>query len=1281
MQVHSPSNDDIDDSRRPQNSTGDSPLPPFPIRLGLLFSLLAPFSLVPYLLMRRRCISLQQNVNQLSIALSQLRREAGLLASQQEAIRESHKDTLSRLQDLTLRVEGLRKSFQQQDSSLSRAHYVLSQKLEKLSDEQHSAGINAIHVPPNGDGTTTSQDNEPKLAASPRVGDEQALESHEVIELQAFIDRKAWIEEKIKILEKMPPIEVFVGLEDVRNSALEVSGLPTRVELQQWLVNHDAIEKETEIFDAGEMKKLKKFTKAAAQRNLSPEDTDLIEITLTTIFDLDKLMHLLRDRSEHLDLLDVRLTWEEHRIAAWTEIHTISRETEGFIKTRARWSPTVYDSLSLVEDAPFDPIRRGSIVSTSSAASVNSESSINSVGFSRNARFKFSEQLSKDASKIVSSINNLKHGKLGSSGKALDKLIDASRKPVPDELLDEQDKLEEKGIHGLERLGHFAANLVVQWKKADEIYVETMKDKTSLLNLMEEVETARLRHPHTAQSQLFTTRLDKLKRRLGLRDIPESTRNSFPRPVHPLFPDQGAFNDNLTQILSQELRSTLELLRSVTVIVEGYSDSANVVQGAEILSKSVDDCASSLTSIMDQLVHGVPVGVNGSDGSPPSLLTELSINPTGHSAFFALLPSLLSSLEQLSQRTDQLSTEWVIISLQLEQCGIDTAFRANIASQVQKLCELRGQGWVAAETIKDRSEKLRQTRELCSCIDALLRDVDSLHDQVLQDVERHQWRKVSQYSAPLTPPTPSASLGPSLSSPTDFPALIQQLKDRCLAQVETPLALLSSSHGDALANWISQKSTRLQASLATVTHLSGLLKAVQSQAQVMKSVRAELDSLLLQIEDLSAQQTSRVQDILEDRLSHVEDEANDATFKDDVQSVKSTVQTFLSELTTRVPFVSHDSSRHTLRADSIAEVPSPRSFDTIALDAAVRAECNTYAMRVSGEMEALQQASNHVHLARLAKRVDAALSATFNSINDALSQSTAIKQSLPSVNNEHTFTSLQLALQQVEDLTAGTSLSILRSFSPIQDLIRQMDTVPTALDPTIYKKIYLPRRRAVDDAELRFTSWKESLEALKLTILHAQSIETKRLQKEQVEQQRIQKERDEQLRLAEEIRLQAEQKQAIAEAAEVERLRREHEEEEERSQLEEARRILKRERERFAIDSAENLRIEQEHRATIQRLRDEEARLREVHDRQVAEGRLAVEEANKSRREHERQASLKIKQIQEELRAEEERLRLKKERIAEEMLRTDRSANIVNKTQFVINDDGQTCSYSNQQRN
>jgi hypothetical protein len=282
----------------------------------------------------------------------------------------------------------------------------------------------------------------------------------------------------------MPPIPIFVGLDAIRSSAEEIPGLPTRAELQQFLDEHDKIDKETEIFDSGDLKKLKAFTKgmsiipsyshmnisnfsqAATQRHLSPEDTDLIELTLTTIYEFEKLLHLLRDRSESLDLLGTRLAWEEQRIGSWVERRKILADLQTFLVTRARWSPSAYDAKPQQEASSS---RRGSITSMTSIASAESSVSTSSPLFSRSARFKLAELLSRDAAQFAGRVSTLRHSKISAAGKALDKLIDNSRensrKPVPEELLDEQDRLEEKGINEMESIGKFAMNMVMQWRK------------------------------------------------------------------------------------------------------------------------------------------------------------------------------------------------------------------------------------------------------------------------------------------------------------------------------------------------------------------------------------------------------------------------------------------------------------------------------------------------------------------------------------------------------------------------------------------------------------------------------------------------------------------------------------------------------------------------------------------------------------------------------------------------------------------------------------------------
>ena len=63
----------------------------------------------------------------------------------------------------------------------------------------------------------------------------------------------------------MPPINVFHGLDYIRASAEEVPGLPTREGLQAMVTEHDVIEKETEIFDTGELTKLRQLTKGMCE--------------------------------------------------------------------------------------------------------------------------------------------------------------------------------------------------------------------------------------------------------------------------------------------------------------------------------------------------------------------------------------------------------------------------------------------------------------------------------------------------------------------------------------------------------------------------------------------------------------------------------------------------------------------------------------------------------------------------------------------------------------------------------------------------------------------------------------------------------------------------------------------------------------------------------------------------------------------------------------------------------------------------------------------------------
>ena len=158
------------------------------------------------------------------------------------------------------------------------------------------------------------------------------------------------------------------------------------------------------------------------------------------------------------------MTWEEHRCAAWADYHKVTGDLSAFLKNRAQWSPSNYENVvgetAVSSFGGNTPARRGSVASVASASSDTAAANM-----SRAARFKLAEVLSKDAAILSTRISSLRHGKISVAGKTLDKLIDESRKPVPDIILDEQDRLENKGITEMEDLGQFVMNVVMQWKK------------------------------------------------------------------------------------------------------------------------------------------------------------------------------------------------------------------------------------------------------------------------------------------------------------------------------------------------------------------------------------------------------------------------------------------------------------------------------------------------------------------------------------------------------------------------------------------------------------------------------------------------------------------------------------------------------------------------------------------------------------------------------------------------------------------------------------------------
>ncbi|KAK0231021.1 hypothetical protein IW262DRAFT_1341747 [Armillaria fumosa] len=1047
------------------------------------------------------------------------------------------------------------------------------------------------------DAHTVANKSDATQSKSTTGGEEQALESHEVIELQTFIERKAWIEEKIKFLEKLSPIEVFVGLEALQSSAEDVPGLPSRSELQKWLQDHESIEKEIEIFDTGELKKLRKLTRAATQRNLSPEDTDLIELTLTTIYQLDKLLHLLRDRSENLDLLGVRMSWEENRVAAWVERRRIIADLNTFLENRARWSASFYDAPVNITE-PKTLRRRGS---TASLASVASENALSSPGFSRSVRFTQAESLSRDSAQFAGRVTALRHGNVSAAGKILDKMIDHSRKPVPDELLDEQDRLEEMVITQMEDIGKFVMKVVMQWRKADETYVETLKDQLAAQTLVDDIDAARAIHPTGRQSALFVTRADALRKRLSVRGDPISQPSTLPTPVHPLFPEQQSFNKTLAQQLSTEITSATATCKLAEATAADYRSLYEAVHVFEDMTQSALDLSAQLSEIIQRLEMGIPSS-NG-DGSPLNLYSDDCLEPTKHSVFLALMPSIFQELQSVGTVTSQLLRKVPAALLRLDFPAVDPDFRSKGVTAVEQLKDRLVKAEQVHADLVARAERLKEARRIRNVMDVHTRDLRAFLKEVSVSMQKHRWRQdVARNNAPLTPESPPNIPLPADLSDEDFHQQLAGFDTKFVKDIESPLDVLWQTLEQPLAESLRQTASELKLLLNCGGEFTHLLSLIKEQATSMIGIKAEINALQIRIEDLRLEYESATQEYLSEQVCVGLSLSDHTSLEASLNDVRTGVNTFSDKLSQRIQWIETGAKEP---VTSPSAVPLP--FALRSLDDTVRHDCNAFTMRLNGDLRSLEQKADHLHLARLAKEVDLCLSRTVDDINDGVQKLLGLKVSFAAAPTEEPVTeSLQALFTSIDDILQVHSTRIRRSFSPIRELLRSMSTARGVNDTAVHESIFLSRTRAVDDAELKFTTWDDSLQSFRNILSEARRAEEER-------------------KLEENLRLQAEQERLAAKTVEKERMEREKEDEERR---------LKEEQELERLREAEG--------AHLLAIAEEKARL-EVERQRIADQEIALAEEARRKAELEERARLerersvmeaKLKKAEEQLAAE-----------------------------------------------
>ncbi|OBZ91436.1 hypothetical protein A0J61_00500 [Choanephora cucurbitarum] len=149
-----------------------------------------------------------------------------------------------------------------------------------------------------------------------------------------------WIEERIKVIQEQNDANTIDPL------CKDISEWQDKAKTDPVYKEHDQLKRDIERFDKDDMARLRSHVRlltVSAEHHLSPADASTIEITLTTLNILNRLMSLLRTRSKIIDTLRIRILWESMLEAATFWIEQKNTDITAFMDGKARWKETGED--------------------------------------------------------------------------------------------------------------------------------------------------------------------------------------------------------------------------------------------------------------------------------------------------------------------------------------------------------------------------------------------------------------------------------------------------------------------------------------------------------------------------------------------------------------------------------------------------------------------------------------------------------------------------------------------------------------------------------------------------------------------------------------------------------------------------------------------------------------------------------------------------------------------------------------------------------------------------
>lgn len=692
-----------------------------------------------------------------------------------------------------------------------------------------------------------------------------------------------------------------------------------------------------------------------------------------------------------------------------------------------------------------------------------------------------------------------------------------------------------------------------------------MKDQASAQSLLDDIEAAQLTHPSSRQDSVFSARAGAIVKRISSRDNPRSVTSSFPRPTHPLFPDQPSTNSTVTKVLGEELDSGLSLAAMLERSALDYHAACEAVRRAEHSVTSANELSNSYVSVLHQMLNGVES--SDGDGTPPDVTTELCLRETKHAAFLALLPSLLQQLDKSDEEAGRILPIAQASLLGLAEINAEPGFKDRLSSTIRRLVDLRAESEHTRAVTMEHVNLLRDVRKIWVSAGSILKDVGTIRGELDDLMEQQKWKSRTTSHLPPTPESVNAPLPLSSRTLDNATEQVAQLQASFDQDVQTGISTLPGAVGPGLRMYLVKCREGLSAVLEHSRQMIRLTDSINGQASAMATIRDESHDLQSRLEDTESRFDALAEQILDglslDNLDDLRlDLASDAT------SIQAACQTFMDSLPHRVVFVSSDPSNtinsnpgarrrvslpRDLTLDNLQSTPFEPPIDLTHLDHVVRTDCNAFALHIAGGISLLQQKIAHLDVVQDAHAVDLKLVALKEAITLAEERLGAIRGTVATFPDTFDYID-QLAhvAGEVGLLINARRSEISQSLPIIRQLLYKMDTTCSKFPAS--KDLSLSRSHTTDDMEAKLQAWSDGAKAF-LSDIRQKEERLRVARQEQIEQERLAVEaalKLEKERAEAEARRKAEEERKREEADKAERLRIERAEAEERMSRERA---------------------------------------------------------------------------------------------------------------------------------